>query len=80
VPNDNIIRVYPNPNTGSFKIYLRGNASNKLILYDVYGRIVHQRSLDNSNTIEMHGVQPGIYFLKVVFENGKATTKKIIVQ
>jgi len=80
VPNNNIIKVYPNPNTGSFKIYLRGNGSNKLILYDVYGRIVQQRSSDNSNIIEMHSVQPGIYFLKVVFENGKATTKKIIVQ
>ena len=74
------VTIYPNPNTGSFNIYLKGGDNNKLILYDIYGRTVQQQSSDNAKIVEMHNLVAGTYFLKVVFKNGRTITKKIVVE
>ena len=87
----NQIEVWPNPTTGELRIEngeLRtaapvGASSAKLInnveIYDVYGRkqlsiINCQLSIDK---IDISHLQPGIYFVRVVFEGGSSVKKLV---
>lgn len=77
------MRFYPNPNNGEFTLSYSGNASLKeLAVFDIRGKIVQTVSLKDFNTskaINLNGFAKGIYFVKIVSDNG-AITKKVIVE
>jgi len=77
---DNGIKIYPNPSKGSAFITLSGSRGFKNIdLVDMRGSVVQHWNNVITNTIQFKDLKTGIYILKVVTENGKMTTKKIIV-
>jgi hypothetical protein len=73
VPNlksNDLVKVYPNPNRGSFIISYQGFASEKarVVIYDLLGQELESRQID-SDRMEMNlQVKPGMYFYRVLAE------------
>jgi hypothetical protein len=86
VPNRGItpemqVKVYPNPNKGSFKVDLTNFENSATItVYNVLGSIFYMSKSDQmtSNEITLPTIRKGIYFVKVT-SNNKQFVKKIIV-
>ena len=74
LPVDNQLRIYPNPVVESFR--LNGMTENSLLtIIDMTGKIVLQRSVNPGETVFVHHLQRGIYFVVM-----KDMTVKIIKQ
>jgi subtilisin-like proprotein convertase family protein len=77
--------IFPNPNNGNFNIQFNSNSGNeiKVLVYDVRGRQIFQRSYNNSGlfneNINLSNVQSGIYMVTVL-DGVQKQVKKIVVQ
>ncbi|MCD6113391.1 MAG: T9SS type A sorting domain-containing protein, partial [Bacteroidales bacterium] len=78
------INLYPNPNTGTFKLVINDATSVKNIkIYNSIGSIVFE---DNkitskySKNINLNNFPNGVYYLSVNKNNNNAVFKKIIIQ
>ena len=67
------ISIYPNPTTGIVNIEAEG--LNKVVVYDVTGRIM--KSVANESTIDISNLEAGVYFFSVETENGSAMKKLV---
>ena len=66
------LRIYPNPTTGILTIEgVEGIAS----IYDIYGRLVLTA---NTNTLDISKAAMGIYFVRVLDEQGKVYVAKVL--
>ena len=71
--------VYPNPvDTGKIFINTKGNESKNIIIYDVVGKQIYNKTTVN-NTIDVSSFRSGIYFIKIV-QNNKTGTIKLIIK
>ncbi|MCC7245443.1 MAG: YHYH protein [Saprospiraceae bacterium] len=73
--------VFPNPTSGSITLKINESFANrpqKVFLYDANGKQVYQAQNPES-TLELHGLNKGMYILQVVFEHGEIS-RKIAVQ
>jgi hypothetical protein len=79
VLGDKMIKVYPNPNGGNFKLsILPESKSAELELTDANGNIVLKKTLNSIDTdIDITNEANGIYFLKIR-NKGQSYSKKII--
>ncbi len=70
------IELFPNP----FVNYLRINTSAKIESTKIYNSngITILRALNNSNTLNLSKLEAGLYYLEIVFANGRRTVKKIL--
>jgi len=71
---DNII-IYPNPATHSINI--SGNMISEVRIYNNIGQLILIQH--NTNTINVTGLQNGIYILSIEISTGNITYKKIII-
>jgi len=72
------ITIYPNP-TSDYINLLTGNDSGAYQLIDINGKRVLQQEIHHRNTsIDITSINPGIYFLQILDENGEVHVKKII--
>lgn len=79
------INVYPNPTNGLLQIEVVNapseafsNESNSLLVWDVQGKIVMSKIIDEpSHSIDLTGMPNGVYFLKLLF-NGKVNHFKVV--
>lgn len=64
--------LYPNPNNGTFTITLQNvNEPAQVEIYDVLGEEIYQAKINSNNTKIDLGSQPeGVYFYRVVKEDG----------
>jgi len=67
------ISIYPNPTTGIVNIEAEG--LNKVVVYDVTGRIM--KSVANESTIDISNLEAGVYFFSVETANGSAMKKLV---
>lgn len=75
--NINKIKVYPNPSNNI--IYINSpQPIQQIKLFSVLGKLVYQNSNFKGN-IDVSNVSKGVYFLKIISEDGLHFTKKIIV-
>jgi hypothetical protein len=61
-------RIYPNPNSGNFKVELLGeNAKGIVSILDHTGRLILQKSINKESIvwIDLSPFSPGIYFVKI---------------
>ncbi len=73
----NNIQVYPNP--ASEQIYVRGEiAPSSLALYDIAGSLIVKKVKD-TNTVDVHQINPGVYFIELNYEN-KKVVKKVVIE
>jgi hypothetical protein len=73
------IQVYPNPTTGKFKIQSAILKTGNAEVLDIHGRKVFSKNLERGTLNLDLSELNGIYFLRIVCENG-TVTKKIVVQ
>lgn len=68
------VQIYPNPVSSRFLIN-SSKVVKRVILYHLSGR---QVAYSNTNSLDMSGLESGIYGAKIMFEDGSFTVEKII--
>jgi hypothetical protein len=78
-PTEMIVKVYPNPSRGAFKIALEGNGKDtKAKIRDLRGLVLKTLTINANQTIELgNDLKPGIYFLEVN-EGNKTKTVRLV--
>ena len=73
--------IYPNPNEGTFQVILLNEASGKLEVTDINGKMVFQHSVlgANNDIYVDRQLVPGMYFVKFIAKNGYTSVRKVIV-
>jgi subtilisin family serine protease len=75
----NAFSVFPNPNAGSFSVYIPDGTVNQLTLSDVSGKKIQINSAktDMGFDVKSTNLQAGIYYLSVTYKDGMVVTKPI---
>ncbi len=74
-----IIGIYPNPNTGLFSIKTRNLAEAELYIYAVSGKMILKRAINEElTTVDLTKQAKGMYFIKIVSKKGVYNSKIII--
>ena len=61
------IQLFPNPTSNDFYILLEGTKVEDILIFDVHGRVVLQKSdLFNYDKINISSFEPGTYFVKII--------------
>ncbi len=78
--------IYPNPTNGLFEIKLISitNRTYQLKLYNVSGQLISEEEMnvrigENSKTMNLVGIEKGIYFLSIIGDD-RVATQSILVQ
>lgn len=69
--------LYPNPTTGRASLKLQPGTKARLTLTDMYGRIIQQTAVINSDEIDLGSNASGLYFLRVEPEGKPAVTVRL---
>ncbi len=80
VTENEFLRIYPNPNSGQFRV--KTNLSSGTInILNLTGQIVYSDTLKNQDTtmIDVSGFVPGIYILRIKSVNS-IVTKKLLIE
>ncbi len=74
--------IYPNPTTNEVTVAIKDNITNAVAqLFDITGKEVRNYTLKGENNIlQLDGIQPGMYFIKVTKEGLLPQTLKLVVQ
>ncbi len=75
---DEKVRIAPNP-ASSLVTIEAGEEYNTLSVYDALGKRVVQRTINQLETLDISGLQSGVYLVKLE-GNGKAEVRKLIKQ
>lgn len=70
--------IFPNPNSGSFKLRVTGKIS-RMVLQSVSGEILYETEIPADSAVTVQHLIPGIYFV-VVFTDEGYIARKIIVE
>ena len=78
---EKFVRVYPNPNNGTFGIKLQETTPNHLIiLYNQLGeKIKTIKVVSELTTVDVSGLPTGIYFVQLTDQNDIVDVQKVIV-
>jgi len=77
--------LYPNPNTGTFKVQFNSGSSEKINIevHDISGRKIFERVYNNSGlfseNIQLDKAQAGIYLVSIT-DGSKKMVKRIVIQ
>lgn len=79
--NKTAFSVFPNPNTGSFSVYIPNETVNQLTLRDVSGKEIqiNRVKTDTGFEVENTHLQAGIYYLSAIYKDGTVVTKPVQV-
>lgn len=76
---DNDLILYPNPNSGSFTLWLPENLPAHFYLYDIKGQLISEQFIENQYYALDMDLSEGIYFVQV-YQNGKSYLQKIVIE
>ena len=72
-------KLYPNPTYNDVVfITTKDNANKEILVYDLFGEIVLKEST-NYKELNISKLDAGVYIVQVT-ENGKSTTRKLVVK
>ncbi len=79
-----IFTVYPNPNTGSFKVEFATTTNQKtnIVVVDALGRTIYRKEIsrnEKTTNITLPKISAGVYVVQIVSQ-GKVYTKQLVVQ
>lgn len=73
------IKVYPNPNSGTFNLSINKEKNiSSIILYNLEGNVVRELPVNKMQNIQ--GIVQGVYLLTIRYNDGQMAIKKIIIQ
>lgn len=72
------VNVYPNPFEKEIHISLKEEMETELMIFDILGKQVFTKTIQNSDTINLDTLQQGIYFLKI--SQGNSTVSKKLIK
>jgi hypothetical protein len=72
------IQLFPNPVSDLLAIRTDGFGIIRITVYDISGRLVMQ-SPENPEHLNVSGLSPGVYQLRIITDLGQDVTRKIIV-
>ncbi len=71
--------IYPNPSHDNFQIRFLTNSESTIFIYDAFGKLINSVKINSSeNSINVSGLERGLYFVKIVSGSDTATRKIII--
>lgn len=81
VTDKNAFSIFPNPNTGSFAVYIPNGTVNQLTLKDVSGKEIQIDQVKTGMGFELKStnLQAGIYYLSVIYKDGQVVAKPVQV-
>lgn len=74
----NEVVVYPNPTTGEFTVAGLSAEQNNLSIYDVFGKLVMQATVNGAEETLHPNLSNGIYFLQMKTQEGMRTEKLVV--
>jgi len=82
--NDSAILLYPNPAESEVTIALLNEFENasRIMIIDIWGKVIYSQDnpdIKNNFKISLSNRSKGIYFVKIIFEDNKVITKKLIL-
>ncbi len=89
IPNDDVIRVYPNPTANNLHINIFSNANSRSVasitIHSLTGQeVLHEANElikgDNAIRLDLSAVKPGVYVINVNRNLGFAHQQRIIIQ
>lgn len=69
--------IYPNPSKGV--VYVKGVDIANVMVFNSLGQLVEVVESDNETSVNIENLSVGVYFVRVMNNDGNATTKKISV-
>ncbi|CAN5234888.1 hypothetical protein BH09BAC5_BH09BAC5_18990 [soil metagenome] len=76
---ENIFSMYPNPNNGSFVLYLNTTSSANVTIYDALGKIISFQVIQPKTKEEIHLLESGMYLISIITSDGKQSVQRVIV-
>ncbi len=71
--------IYPNPGNGIF--ILKGSANSMIEVCDIRGNLIYSKSdIENNFALDISANGPGLYFVKIVQNDGSVSMRKIILE
>ena len=74
------VEVYPNPSSGEFTVYGLQFTVNSLNVYNVFGKLVFQTTVNSKQETVNLNLPSGMYFLKLISMNNEIVTAKILIE
>ena len=71
------LTLYPNPMTGVLVVKNTNRNNSRLVMINAVGEEVMNRTLNETTSINVAGLSPGIYLVKVIMDNAEATARFI---
>lgn len=73
--------VYPNPNNGSFTIMAKEGIISSVEVYNTLGQRMEKTwTALRTNEVQVQGLGSGLYFVRVVLDNARIGTVKVVVK
>lgn len=71
--------VFPNPNAGSFVVYVPNEQVNTISLRDVSGKEIqmHRTKTEMGFELENENLEAGVYYLSLIYKDGTVVTKPV---
>jgi len=76
----NELKIYPNPNNGSFQVTVNNEQATEIKIYDVAGKLVFSQSINGNTTIDANTLQEGVYTISISNSEGTANKKLVIIR
>lgn len=76
------LSVFPNPASSVLNINLNSKAgvASSYSLVDITGRTVMTGNADNSFSLNVNDVNPGLYFVQITLKDGNVATKRVVIE
>ncbi len=75
------VRLYPNPNNGSFVIEPNNNAAKQTMqVYDVTGKLVLTQTINGKTNIDASSLSEGVYNISIISNEGVVNKRLVIVR
>ncbi len=77
---NNMVGIYPNPNTGLFTVKLKNIQKASVKIYTTTGKLVYSKPMNTATmTVDMSGYAKGVYFVRVL-SGDNTYVKKLILK
>jgi len=71
-------KVFPNPVTDELTVISNNSNNNQYVLIDMLGKTIERGIFSNEKHINVSNLNSGMYFIKIVDENGKPHTERFL--